>query len=134
MNVKAPQDAPLQEQRDALLAKIHASRASYRQQVQAMDAGEPGPTMKQLMHDPATHPFPRSQSMRWLLSHPWLIAGGVAALVVIGPRRAINGLGRAAPLVSSAAAMITTALQDPAKMRVATRGLASLTQMIRSRR
>ncbi len=134
MNVKAPQDGPLEEQRDALLARIHASRASYREQLHAMDVGDAGPSMKELMHDPVNHPFPRSQSMRWLLSHPWLIAGGVAALVIIGPRRAINSLGRAAPLVSSAAALITTTLQDPAKMRVATRGLASLTQMIRSRR
>lgn len=133
MNEKAPQ-GPLEEQRDALLAKIHASRASYRGQLHAMDAGDPGPSMKELMHDPVSHPFPRSQSMRWLLSHPWLIAGGVAAVVIIGPRRAVNGVGRAAPLISSAAAMITTTLQDPAKMRVATRGLASLTQMIRSRR
>lgn len=134
MNVKAPQDGPLEEQRDALLARIHASRASYRQQLQAMDAGEPAPSLKEMMHSPGSHPFPRSQSMRWLLSHPWLIAGGVAALVIVGPRRAISGLGRAAPVVSSAAAMITTALQDPAKMRIATRGLASLTQMMRARR
>ena len=134
MNVKAPQGGPLEEQRDALLARIHASRASYREQLHAMDAGDPGPDMKELMHDPVNHPFPRSQSMRWLLSHPWLIAGGVAALVIIGPRRAIRGVGRAAPLVSSAAAMVTTTLQDPAKMRVATRGIASLAQMIRARR
>ena len=134
MNVKAPQDGPLEEQRDALLARIHASRASYREQLHAMDAGNPSPSMQELMHDPVNHPFPRSQSMRWLLSHPWLIAGGVAALVIIGPRRAINGVGRAAPLVSSAAAMLTTTLQDPARMRGATRGLASLAQMIRSRR
>jgi hypothetical protein len=134
MNVKAPEGGPLEEQRDALLARIHASRASYREQLHAVDVGDATPSMKELMHDPVNHPFPRSQSMRWLLSHPWLIAGGVAALVIIGPRRAISGLGRAAPLVSSAAALITTTLQDPAKMRVATRGLASLTQMIRSRR
>ena len=134
MTVKPSQEAPLEEQRDTLLARIHASRESYRQQVQAMDAAHPAPTMQQMMHDPKGHPFPRSQSMRWLLSHPMLIAGAAAAVVIIGPRRLINGIGRAGPMISTAAAMVTTALQDPAKMRVATRGLASLANMVRARR
>lgn len=133
MSVKPPQDAPLEEQRDALLARIHASRESYRQQVQAMDATHSTPTMQQMMHDPKGHPFPRSQSMRWLLSHPMLIAGAAAAFVIIGPRRVINGIGRAGPMISTAAAMVTTTLQDPAKMRMATRGLATLTNMVRAR-
>ena len=90
--------------------------------------------MQQMMHDPQTHPFPRSQSMRWLLSHPALIAGAAAAFVIIGPRRVISGIGRAGPVISSAAALVTTTLQDPAKMRIATRGMAQLTQIIRARR
>jgi hypothetical protein len=125
---------PLEEQRDALLARIHASRESYREQMHAVDAGKPTPTMKQMMHDPDTHPFPRSQTMRWLLGYPWLIAGGVAAVAIIGPRRAVNGIARVGPLVSTAATMITMTLQDPARMRMATRGIASLLSMVRSRR
>jgi roadblock/LC7 domain-containing protein len=125
---------PLEEQRDALLARIHASRDSYRQQMQAVDAGKPTQSMKQMMNDPEAHPFPRSQTMRWLLGHPWLIAGGVAAVAVIGPRRAVNGIARVGPLVSTAATMITMTLQDPARMRMVTRGITSLATMVRSRR
>jgi len=134
MNVKVPQGGPLEEQRDALLARIHASRAAYREQMHAMDAGAPAPTMKQLMRDRQTHPFPRSQSMRWLLSHPAVIIGGVAAVAIIGPRRTINGIAKVGPLISSAATMVTMTLQDPAKMRVATRGISMLAEAVRNRR
>ena len=51
MNVKVPQSGSLEEQRDALLARIHTSRAAYREQMHAVDAGAPTPTMKQLMHE-----------------------------------------------------------------------------------
>ena len=134
MTVKAPQGGPLEEQRDALLARIHASRETYRQQLHAVDVVQPAPTMHELMDETHTHPFPRSQSMRWLLGHPLVIAGGVAALLLIGPRRVINGVARVGPLVSGAAGLVTMTLQDPAKMRVATRGVAALANMVRARR
>jgi hypothetical protein len=134
MTVKAPQGGPLEEQRDALLARIHASRAAYRHQMQAVEVSAPAPTMHELMHDTRTHPFPRSQTMRWLLGHPLVIAGGVAALLAIGPRRAVNGVARVGPVISSAAGLLTMTLQDPAKMRVAARGIAALAKMVRERR
>ena len=138
MNVKAPQGGPLEEQRDVLLARIHASREAYRQQMHVIEVSAstptPTPTMHALLHDTGTHPFPRSQTMRWLLEHPLWIAGGVAALLVIGPRRAVNGVARVGPVVSSAAGMLTMTLQDPAKMRVAARGIAALANMVRARR
>ena len=119
-----------------MLARIHASRAAYRQQMHAADAAAaaPAPTMHELMDDSRTHPFPRSQTMRWLLGHPLIIAGGVAALAVIGPRRVLNGVARVGPLVSSGAGLLTMTLQDPAKMRVAARGVAALANMVRARR
>jgi len=134
MTGKAPQGEPLEEQRDALLARIHASREAYRQQMHAVEVSAPAPATHGLMHDTRTHPFPRSQTMRWLLGHPLLIAGGVAALLLIGPRRAVNGVAKAGPLVSGAAGMLTMTLQDPAKMRVAARGAAALANMVRARR
>jgi hypothetical protein len=134
MNVKVPQSGSLEEQRDALLARIHASRAAYREQMHVVDAGAPAPTMKQLMHDPQAHPFPRSLTMRWLLSHPGVAVGGVALVVLLGPRRTINGIAKIGPIISGAASMVTMTLQDPAKMRVAARGVSMLTDMIRSRR
>ena len=135
MTTQVPQDnGSLEEQRDALLARIHTSRDAYRVQVHAVDAGKPTPSLQQMMREPDKHPFPRSQTMRWLLGHPWLIAGGVAAVAIIGPRRTVNGIARVGPLVNSAAAMVTMTLQDPAKMRMATRGIATLANMVRSRR
>ncbi|MDB5759641.1 MAG: hypothetical protein JWM30_2930 [Burkholderia sp.] len=134
MTVKAPQGEPLEEQRDALLARIHASREAYRLQMHTVEVSPPAPTMHELMDHSQPHPFPRSQTMRWLLGHPLVIAGGVAALLVIGPRRAVNGVARVGPLVSSAAGMLTMTLQDPAKMRVAARGVAALANMVRARR
>jgi hypothetical protein len=134
MNVKAPQGGPLEEQRDALLARIHASREAYRLQMHTVEVSAPTPTMHELMHDTRTHPFPRSQTMRWLLGHPLAIAGGVAALLVVGPRRVVNGVAKVGPVVSGAAGLLTMTLQDPAKMRVAARGIAALANMVRQRR
>lgn len=135
MTVKAPEGGPLEEQRDALLARIHASREAYRQEMRAVEISAATPSTHELVHhDTLAYPFPRSQTMRWLLGHPLLIAGGVAALVLVGPRRAVNGVARVGPLVSSAAGMLTMTLQDPAKMRVAARGVAALANMVRNRR
>lgn len=134
MTVKAPQGGPLEEQRDALLARIHASREAYRLQMHAVDMPTPAPTMDELMADTRTHPFPRSQTMRWLLGHPLMIAGGVAALLVIGPRRAVNGVARIGPLVSSVAGLLTMTLQDPVRMRAAVRGATTIANMVRARR
>lgn len=130
---KAPHEMSLEEQRDALLQRIHASREEYRQQMHAVDAGRPTPTMEQMMHQPLKHPFPRSQTMRWLLAHPGLVGGTLAVAVLIGPRRVINGLARTGPLISSAAAGLTMLLQDPAKMRMAGRGMAMMRDIMRQR-
>jgi hypothetical protein len=123
----------LEEQRNALLMRIHASREEYRQQMHAVDAGKPAPTMEEMMHQPEKHPFPQSQTMRWLLAHPGLVAGTLAIVVLVGPRRVINGLARTGPLISSAAAGLTMMLQDPAKMRMAGRGVAMMRDIMRRR-
>jgi hypothetical protein len=130
---KAPHEMSLEEQRDALLMRIHASREEYRQQMHAVDVGKPAPTMEAMMHDPQKHPFPRSQTMRWLMAHPGLVAGTLAVVVLVGPRRVINGLARTGPLISSAAAGLTMVLQDPAKMRMAGRGMAMMREIMRQR-
>jgi hypothetical protein len=132
-NDKPAPDIPLEEQRNALLARIHASREEYRQQMHAVDAGKPAPSMAQLMEQPQQHPFPRSESMRWLLAHPALVMGGLAVVVLLGPRRLINGLARTGPVISGAASMITMVLHDPAKMRVAGQGISVLRNIIQNR-
>lgn len=70
----------LAEEKEALLAKMQASRVAYRRMLQGVDdtvtveAGRP------------PNAFPRSKTVRWIRDHPYLTAMAVAALV-IGPRR-----------------------------------------------
>jgi hypothetical protein len=61
------------------------------------------------------------------------VAGTLAVAVLIGPRRVINGLARTGPLISSATAGLTMLLQDPAKMRMAGRGMAMMRDIVRQR-
>lgn len=108
----------LEEERQALLEQIHSSRAAYRRMLAQYD--EPGHN-RQSSHGVAhVHvsqkvrgmpaAFPRSMTMRWILEHPYAVAGvaaGVVALLAIGP-------GRVARTVRSAPGLapLTRKLQD----------------------
>ncbi|WP_151447139.1 hypothetical protein [Lacisediminimonas profundi] len=97
----------LEQERQALLEQIHASRAAYRRMLGQYDEpGHPdegGHAVSHIHH--AQHlrgmpgEFPRSSTMRWIVSHPYAIAGaaaGLAALIAIGPRRVLTVV-RSAP-------------------------------------
>ena len=97
----------LEQERQALLEQIHASRAAYRRMLGQYDEpGHPqegGHAVSHVHH--ARHlrgmpsGFPRSTTMRWIVSHPYAIAGaaaGLAALIAIGPRRVLTVV-RSAP-------------------------------------
>ncbi|MDO8300727.1 hypothetical protein [Lacisediminimonas sp.] len=96
----------LEEERQALLEQIHSSRADYRRMLAQYDqprheagsghAGDDAQRMSHLRGMPA--PFPRSRTMRWIVSHPYAVAGVTASLVavaVIGPRRIADAAGSA---------------------------------------
>jgi hypothetical protein len=70
----------LAEEKEALLARMHASRVAYRRMLQGVD----DTTTVEETRSP--NAFPRSKTIRWIRDHPYLSALAVAALV-IGPRR-----------------------------------------------
>lgn len=72
----------LEEERRALLEQFEASRAVYRRLLNTRTA--PQDTSK-----PGSG-FPRSHTMRWIVSHRWQLALGVAALILIRPYRQLH--------------------------------------------
>lgn len=67
---------------------------------------------------PVPTSFPRSQTMRMLLNHPFYFALGVAAVVVIGPRRI------ARTLATSGTALTTLTARNPSNIDALGRLLA----------
>lgn len=121
----------LEQERQALLEQIHASRAAYRRMLGQYDEpGHPQEGGHAVSHVHHAHlrgmpsGFPRSTTMRWIVSHPYAIAGaaaGLAALIAIGPRRVLTAV-RSAPAAvqrkfhaqtESAAALPPHALLSP---------------------
>jgi hypothetical protein len=84
------------EEKEALLARMQASRVAYRRMLQDTDDATAA-------HSRSPNAFPRSKTIRWIRDHPYLTAFAVAALV-IGPRRvartAVRGGKAAAGKVS----------------------------------
>ena len=89
----------LEEERQALLDQIHSSRAAYRRMLSKYDQPQENSGPPDAADDGGLAPlrgmpaaFPRSRTMRWIISHPYATAGaaaGLLALAVIGPRRAL---------------------------------------------
>lgn len=75
----------LEDERRALLEHIHSTRAAYRRMLTETDEAEHGHNESRHMRtpDPA---FPRSMTVRWVMQHPYAIAGGVAVAVLLAPR------------------------------------------------
>lgn len=103
----------LEEERQALLEQIHSSRAAYRRMLAQYDAPEDSAGSAAYGADSRLDSkphvsgmpgaFPRSMTMRWIIGHPWAIAGavaGVVALAAVGPRRIKRGVA-AVPAVAA---------------------------------
>jgi hypothetical protein len=125
----------LQEERDALLEHIHASRAAYRRMLTEVNAVEEEKFQNEAARLAPEQPgFPRSRTMRWIIKHPYLSAlavAGTAALVVIGPRRAVKAIGnRAAAAMRRATTAVpmmpAMPMMTPAAPTAATKGGAVL--------
>jgi len=144
------QGPSLQEERDALLEHIHASRAAYRRMLTDINAAE-----EQKFHNEAARlapeqpDFPRSKTMRWVIKHPYLAAlavAGTATLIVIGPRRIIRATGnrtaalkrstaaRGGPVLGALTAVVAAALRNPSRVQLAVRATSSLAQFLKRRR
>lgn len=78
------QNRSLADEKEALLAKMEASRVAYRR----MLAGTDTKTQHAVIQDvTATNEFPRSHTIRWIRDHPYLTGLAVAAIVLLPQRR-----------------------------------------------
>src|SRR4051812_39002559 len=75
----------LEEERQALLEQIHASRDAYRRMLMQSDALEEKKTESRMSLISKDTGFPRSMTMRWIMQHPYLCAAAVTAIVIAAP-------------------------------------------------
>ena len=105
----------LEEEKKALLERMHASRRAYR---------------ARLVHEEESPPeeqaFPRSHTFRFLTRHPCMTAVGVLATLAMVPRRS---LGRA---VKGGAAVAAGALGRQTKALMVSQLLPAAVHWIRS--
>lgn len=111
----------LETERQAILDRMQMRRENYRRmltygteldEVPSADTGIAGEPRHALPPAQAYHPvrqsiptqFPRSTLMRTITEHPYLCALGVAAVVLIGPKRIARTVVGAVPAVSALAA------------------------------
>lgn len=93
----------LEEERQAILQRMQASREHYRHMLRdqpEVHANPHHPEGRHAVYAVDRNEFPRSKTMRWIAQHPFLCAAAVAALIVIGPGRIVRGAakgGNAAP-------------------------------------
>jgi hypothetical protein len=129
----------LEEERKALLDQIHMSRDNYRRMLHQTEM-EHAEAAAERYADSHSDRFPRSATMRWVMDHPYVIAAGVAGLVLMAPRGvrrrigavAVPALGTMAPALGSMAPMLRSVL--PARVaaspsKTAAAGTAAATGM-----
>jgi hypothetical protein len=125
----------LEQERQALLEQIHASRQAYRRLLTEADAEEFAHETNALYSDPAQG-FPRSMTVRWIMQHPYLCASIViGAVVLIGPGRIGRTVrdNRATLMTTMAAAGSMAVRHRPALQKYA-RGFSVLAGFIQARR
>jgi len=140
----------LQEERDALLEHIHASRAAYRRMLTDLNAAEEQKFENEIARlAPETPGFPRSMTVRWIMKHPYIsafAAAGTAALLIVGPRRAVRTVSnrvavlkhsipkRGGPVLGALTAVATALLRNPSRVQLAVRAFSSVTRFLKRRR
>lgn len=115
----------LNEEKQALLAKMEASRVAYRRMLQGDEArSAPAPA-----NSPDT--FPRSHTMRWLRDHPYLTAAAVLTAVVLARRGSREAVGRVARRGAGAS---STLMRNRGRIQVAISLASALARYAASRR
>jgi hypothetical protein len=105
----------LEEEKKALLERMHASRRAYRARF-----------VHEEEHSPEEQAFPRSHTFKFLTRHPCTAALGVLATLAVVPRRA---LGRA---VKGGAAVAAAALGRQTKTLMVRQLLPAVAHWVRS--
>jgi hypothetical protein len=111
----------LEQERNALLERMHASRNNYRSElVHTEETEEPG-------RRATTDAFPRSQTFKFITRHPYSTSLGLLAALLVLPRKP---LGRA---VKGGIALAAGVLGNSAKTLMMRQVLPSVVRSLRSR-
>ena len=108
----------LEDERNALLERMHASRKTYRSELTHA---------KEQVQVPIDDAFPRSETFKFIQRHPYYASLGLIAALSIMPRMRLR---RA---VKSGAALATGMLASSAKTLVMRHVLPSMVRTLRSR-
>ena len=108
----------LEEERNALLERMHASRHSYRSELVHVEEPE---------HTTAVGAFPRSRTFKFIARHPYYASLGLLAALSVIPRKP---LGRA---VKGGIALTAGMLGNRAKDMMVRQLLPSAVHWLRSR-
>jgi hypothetical protein len=108
----------LEEERNALLERMHASRKTYRSELTPP---------KEQVQAPANDVFPRSETFKFIKRHPYYSSLGLLAALSVMPRMPLR---RA---VKSGAVLAAGMLGSSAKTLVMRQVLPSLVRSLRSR-
>jgi hypothetical protein len=111
----------LEQDRNALLERMHASRNNYR--FELVHTEEPGRTGRTAGADA----FPRSRTFKFITRHPYSTSLGLLAALSVLPRKP---LGRA---VKAGVALAAGVLSNSAKTIVMRQVLPSVVHSLRSR-
>lgn len=144
----------LEEEKQRLLEQLENSRAFYRRML--TDADEPlhdevPPTAYGYAPPAQRGRFPQSQTMRWAMEHPYLVAAGAAVLIMTArkgwskTRRKAEpvqeeqnaGIKKGIAATTLGTTLATTAammLRNPAQMQAAMRALTLAVNYYKSRR
>jgi hypothetical protein len=114
----------LEQERNALLERMHASRNTYRSELvhteETEETEEPG-------RRATTDAFPRSQTFKFITRHPYSTSLGLLAALIVLPRKP---LGRA---VKGGIALAAGVLGTSAKTLMMRQVLPSVVRSLRSR-
>jgi hypothetical protein len=109
--------ASLEDEKKALLDRMHASRNAYRSMFSHADEDVPADV---------SHAFPRSHTFKFLTRHPYSAAVGLAAVLAIMPRGSLRRATR------TGAAATAGLLGGKAKTLMIRQVLPSIVHLIRS--
>lgn len=118
----------LEEERRALLARMHASREVYRSRFPEMLPESKHPHAPAAPALPHEHAFPRSHTFRFIERHPYATALAASALVAAIPGGAVT------KALKGSVVFAAGIIGSQAKMLMAREVLPSIIHLMRSRK
>lgn len=127
----------LQEEREALLEQIHASRSAYRRMLTQEDTEEYARSVSAANAHNAdpSHNFPRSKTVRWIMQHPYLSASLVlGTLALIGPKRISRLASNRGAFMTTLAAAGTMAVRNQPALQKYSKAFSVAAGFLQARR